>query len=88
MPAIAKSAPRVAALIPSRMKGNWIENLDAPTSLIMPISRLLENALSLMVVEISYLDKGQVVGEGTFAELKTKVPDFAKAVELMDLSDR
>lgn len=54
----------------------------------MPISCLLESALSLMVVEIIYLDKGQVVGEGTFAELKTKVPDFAKAVELMDLSDR
>jgi ABC-type multidrug transport system fused ATPase/permease subunit len=36
---------------------------------------------------IIYLDKGRVVAQGTFQELKTKVPDFAKAVELMDLRD-
>jgi ATP-binding cassette subfamily C protein len=36
---------------------------------------------------IIYLDKGRVVAQGTFQELKTKVPDFAKAVELMDLGD-
>jgi hypothetical protein len=37
--------------------------------------------------KIIYLDKGKIVAEGTFAELKSKVPDFAKAVQLMDLSD-
>lgn len=36
---------------------------------------------------IIYLDKGRVVAQGTFTELKAKVPDFAKAVELMDLRD-
>jgi ABC-type multidrug transport system fused ATPase/permease subunit len=36
---------------------------------------------------IIYLDKGRVVSQGTFQELKAKVPDFAKAVELMDLRD-
>ena len=36
---------------------------------------------------IIYLDKGKVVAQGTFQELKAKVPDFAKAVELMDLRD-
>ncbi len=35
--------------------------------------------------KIIYLDKGKVVAEGTFYELKSKVPDFARAVELMDL---
>jgi ABC-type multidrug transport system fused ATPase/permease subunit len=34
---------------------------------------------------IIYLNKGKVVAQGTFAELKKSVPDFAKAVELMDL---
>lgn len=32
---------------------------------------------------IIYLDKGRVIAEGTFAELKTKVPGFLRAVELM-----
>lgn len=36
--------------------------------------------------KIIYLDKGKVVAEGTLTELKAKVPDFAKAVDLMDLS--
>jgi ABC-type multidrug transport system fused ATPase/permease subunit len=36
---------------------------------------------------IIYLDKGRIVAQGTFQELKAKVPDFAKAVELMDLRD-
>ena len=35
--------------------------------------------------KIIYLDKGKVVAQGTFAELKTKVPDFARAVQLMHL---
>jgi ABC-type multidrug transport system fused ATPase/permease subunit len=35
--------------------------------------------------KIIYLDKGQVVAEGTFKELQKKVPDFEKAVKLMEL---
>jgi ABC-type multidrug transport system fused ATPase/permease subunit len=36
--------------------------------------------------KIIYLDKGRVVAEGTFSELQSKVPDFAKAVELMGIT--
>jgi ATP-binding cassette subfamily C protein len=36
--------------------------------------------------KIVYLKEGEVVAEGTFAELKAKVPDFNQAVELMGLS--
>lgn len=36
--------------------------------------------------KIIYLDKGRVVAEGTFSELQSKVPDFAKAVELMGIA--
>jgi len=36
--------------------------------------------------KIIYLDKGRVVAEGTFLELQNKVPDFAKAVELMGIA--
>jgi ABC-type multidrug transport system fused ATPase/permease subunit len=36
--------------------------------------------------KIIYLDKGRVVAEGTFSELQNKVPDFAKAVELMGIT--
>ena len=36
--------------------------------------------------KIIYLDKGHVVAEGTFSELQSKVPDFAKAVELMGIA--
>jgi ATP-binding cassette subfamily C protein len=35
--------------------------------------------------KIIYLDKGRIVDEGTFDELKDKVPEFAKAVELMGI---
>jgi ABC-type multidrug transport system fused ATPase/permease subunit len=38
--------------------------------------------------KIIYLDSGRIVAEGTFQELKASVPDFARAVELMDLSDK
>ena len=37
--------------------------------------------------KIIYLDKGKVVAQGTFAELKKQVLDFAKAVQLMDLGE-
>lgn len=36
--------------------------------------------------KIIYINKGQVVAEGTFSELQNKVPDFAKAVELMGIT--
>lgn len=36
--------------------------------------------------KIIYLDQGSVVAEGTFQELQSSVPDFARAVELMGLS--
>ena len=35
--------------------------------------------------KIIYLNKGRIVDEGTFDELKDKVPEFAKAVELMGI---
>jgi ATP-binding cassette, subfamily B, bacterial PglK len=38
--------------------------------------------------KIIYLDSGRIVAEGTFQELKASVPNFARAVELMDLSDK
>ncbi len=38
--------------------------------------------------KIIYLDSGRIVAEGTFQELKASVPDFARAVELMDLSGK
>jgi len=38
--------------------------------------------------QIIYLDKGKVLGQGTFAELRATVPNFAKAVELMKLSEK
>lgn len=37
--------------------------------------------------KIIYLDKGQIVAEGTFKELKAQVKDFAKAIEIMGLED-
>jgi ATP-binding cassette subfamily C protein len=36
--------------------------------------------------KIIYLDKSRVVAEGTFSDLQNKVPDFAKAVELMGIT--
>jgi ABC-type multidrug transport system fused ATPase/permease subunit len=35
--------------------------------------------------KIIYLDKGKIVAEGTFEELQAKVPNFARAVQLMSL---
>lgn len=37
---------------------------------------------------IIYVDQGRVVAEGTFGELRAKVPDFARAVALLDLGPR
>ena len=73
--------------------------LDAKTE--SKISKVLDSLRSQMTVvliahrlstvmnadKIIYLDKGEVVAQGTFAELKKQVPDFAKAVQLMDLGE-
>ncbi len=72
--------------------------LDAETE--AQISKVLDSLRGKMTVvliahrlstvmnsdKIIYLDKGRVVAEGTFAELLSKVPDFAKAVELMGIA--
>ena len=73
--------------------------LDAETEAeITKVLQSLKNEMTVILIahrlstvqhadKIIYLDDGKIVAEGTFAELKTKVPDFAKAVDLMDLSD-
>ena len=73
--------------------------LDAETEAeITKVLQSLKNEMTVILIahrlstvqhadKIIYLDKGNIVAEGTFAELKAKVPNFAKAVELMDLSD-
>jgi ATP-binding cassette subfamily C protein len=72
--------------------------LDAETE--AQISKVLDSLRGRMTVvliahrlstvmnsdKIIYLDKGRVVAEGTFSELQGKVPDFAKAVELMGIA--
>jgi ATP-binding cassette subfamily C protein len=72
--------------------------LDAETE--AQISKVLDSLRGKMTVvliahrlstvmnsdKIIYLDKGRVVAEGTFSELQRKVPDFAKAVELMGIA--
>ena len=72
--------------------------LDAETEAeITKVLQSLKNDMTVILIahrlstvqhadKIIYLDKGRIVAEGTFSELKEKVPDFAKAVELMDLS--
>jgi ABC-type multidrug transport system fused ATPase/permease subunit len=37
--------------------------------------------------QIIYMDKGKVLGQGTFAEPKAALPEFTKAIELMDLAE-
>ena len=73
--------------------------LDAKTEL--EITKLLDDLKKDMTVvliahrlstvkladKIIYLDKGQVVAEGAFKELKAQVKDFAKAIEIMGLED-
>ena len=73
--------------------------LDAETEAeITKVLQSLKNEMTVILIahrlstvqhadKIIYLDKGKIVAEGTFTELKAKVPDFAKAVELMDLSE-
>jgi ATP-binding cassette, subfamily B, bacterial PglK len=73
--------------------------LDAETEAeITKVLQSLKNEMTVILIahrlstvqhadKIIYLDKGKIVAEGSFAELKSKVPDFANAVQLMDLSD-
>lgn len=73
--------------------------LDAETEAeITKVLQSLKNEMTVVLIahrlstvqhadKIIYLDNGKIIAEGTFGELKAKVPDFAKAVELMDLSD-
>ena len=73
--------------------------LDAETEAeITKVLQSLKNEMTVVLIahrlstvqhadKIIYLDKGKIVAEGTFAELKARVPDFARAIELMDLSE-
>ncbi|BDQ00549.1 ABC transporter ATP-binding protein [Aquiluna sp. KACHI24] len=74
--------------------------LDAETEAeITKVLQELKNEMTVVLIahrlstvmgadKIIYLDSGRIVAEGTFQELKASVPDFARAVELMDLSDK
>jgi ABC-type multidrug transport system fused ATPase/permease subunit len=74
--------------------------LDAETEAeITKVLQELKNEMTVVLIahrlstvmgadKIIYLDSGHIVAEGTFQELKASVPDFARAVELMDLSDK
>jgi ATP-binding cassette subfamily C protein len=72
--------------------------LDAETEAeIIKVLQSLKSEMTVILIahrlstvqhadNILYLDKGKIVAEGTFLELQANVPDFAKAVQLMDLS--
>ena len=72
-------------------------SLDAETEAeISKVLQSLKNEMTVILIahrlstvqhadKIIYLDKGRVIAEGSFAELKAKVPDFARAVRLMNL---
>ena len=74
--------------------------LDAETeSEITKVLQSLKDEMTVILIahrlstvqhadKIIYLDSGNILAEGTFAELKKRVPDFARAVELMGLSDK
>jgi ABC-type multidrug transport system fused ATPase/permease subunit len=73
--------------------------LDAETE--AEITKVLQSLKSEMTVvliahrlstvmhadKIIYLNQGKIVAEGTFGELKRRIPDFAKAVELLRLDN-
>jgi ATP-binding cassette subfamily C protein len=74
--------------------------LDAETEAeITKVLQSLKNEMTVILIahrlstvkhadKIIYLDKGKILAVGNFSELKAQVPDFAKAVELMDLSEK
>ena len=69
--------------------------LDAETEAeITKVLQSLKNEMTVILIahrlstvqhadKIIYLDKGKIVAEGTFAELKARVPGFSRAVELL-----
>jgi ABC-type multidrug transport system fused ATPase/permease subunit len=73
--------------------------LDAETEL--EITKVLDDLRKEMTVvliahrlstvkkadKIIYLDKGEIIAQGSFSELKAEVKDFAKAIEIMGLED-
>jgi ABC-type multidrug transport system fused ATPase/permease subunit len=74
--------------------------LDAETeALVTGVLDSLKNQMTIVLIahrlstvmnadQIIYMDKGKVLGQGTFAELKATVPKFAKAIKLMDLAEK
>jgi ABC-type multidrug transport system fused ATPase/permease subunit len=74
--------------------------LDAETeALVTGVLDLLKNQMTIVLIahrlstvmnadQIIYMDKGKVLGQGTFTELKATVPKFAKAIKLMDLAEK
>ncbi|MEY4990991.1 MAG: hypothetical protein RIS08_1217 [Actinomycetota bacterium] len=74
--------------------------LDAETEAqITKVLRELKNEMTVVMIahrlstvmgadKIIYLDDGRIVAEGTFQELRDRVSGFAKAIELMDVSEK
>ena len=74
--------------------------LDAETeALVTGVLDSLKNQMTIVLIahrlstvmnadQIIYMDKGKVLGQGTFAELKASLPEFAKAIKLMDLAEK
>jgi ATP-binding cassette subfamily C protein len=63
---------------------NVLDNLKKDMTVVLIAHRLSTVKLADKII---YLDKGQIVAEGTFKELKMKVKDFARAIEIMGLED-
>ena len=63
---------------------NVLEELRKEMTVVLIAHRLSTVQLADKII---YLDKGQVVAEGTFAELKAQVKDFATAIKIMGIKD-
>ena len=61
---------------------NVLDDLRKDVTIVMIAHRL---STVKHADKIVYLDKGQIVAQGTFDELKAQVKDFARAIELMNL---
>jgi len=63
--------------------------LDAETeALVTGVLDSLKSQMTIVLIAHRlYMANGKVLGQGTFAELKASIPDFARAVELMGMSD-
>jgi len=62
-----------------------LDSLKSEMTIVLIAHRL---STVLNADRIIYMDKGNVLGQGTFFELKASIPDFAKAVELMNLGEK